>query len=117
MLYANFKGMEIVFYSYGSKACIITTDSSGGAASVRSCNDMLECDVSVVSDFQSGRPARQPQCISLELGPYSAHWEQLKDKGVESCFYSSVLFACSWLSFKECDFNEDWWVILATFMY
>lgn len=92
VLCANFKGIEIIFYSHGWKACIITTNSSGEAASVCSCNDILVRDVSLVSDWQSGRLADShsafPECSVLT----ALIWEQLKDKAVECDFYSSIPF-------------------------
>lgn len=43
-------------YSYGWKAFIITA-VFGETAFICGCSDMSACDVSVVSDFQSGGPA------------------------------------------------------------
>lgn len=73
MLYASFKGIEIIFYSRGWKACIITTNPSGEAASVAAAMTCW-CVTSVWwQTGSSGKPARQPQCISLVLGLHSAH--------------------------------------------
>lgn len=64
--------------------------------------DMLVRDVSLVSDLQSGRPAWQPQCISLVLRPYSVHLGAAQRQKE----WSLIFIPVSFLPIVECLFTN-----------